>query len=99
MVSTLQSAVEREVYGRRAAEAAGVATTPSSWRCKRRSKSALRVKKKQEVQDLSPAKQQQPRIKGIRYDTFGDGGKDFCGSCSRSRRFFRCDAPAGAVFL
>ena len=31
-------------------------------------KRIAREKKKQEAQDLSPAKQQQPRIKGIRYD-------------------------------
>ena len=69
MVSTLQSAVEREVYGRRAAEAAGVSYDAIKLEVQKAFKKRIaREKKKQEVQDLSPAKQQQPRIKGIRYD-------------------------------
>ena len=69
MVSTLQNAVEREVYGRRAAEAAGVSYDAIKLEVQKAFKKRIaREKKKQEVQDLSPAKQQQPRIKGIRYD-------------------------------
>ena len=69
MVSTLQSAVEREVYGRRAAEAAGVSYDAIRLEVDKAFKKRIaREKKKQEAQDLSPAKQQQPRIKGIRYD-------------------------------
>lgn len=69
LVSTLGSAVEREVYGRRAAEAAGVSYEAIRMEAEKAfKKRTAREKKKQEAQDLSPAKQQQPRIRGIRYD-------------------------------
>ena len=69
MISTLQSAVEREVYGRRAAEAAGVSYDAIKLEVQKAFKKRIaREKKKQEAQDLAPAKQQQPHVKGIRYD-------------------------------
>ena len=69
MVSTLQSAVEREVYGRRAAEAAGVSYDAIKLEVQKAFKKRIaREKKKQEAQDLAPAKQQQPHVKGIHYD-------------------------------
>ena len=69
MVSTQQSAVEREVYGRRAAEAAGVSYDAIRLEIQKAFKKRInREKKQQEAKDLAPAMQQQPRVKGIRYD-------------------------------
>ncbi len=68
-VASLPSAVEREVYGRRAAESAGVsydAMKLESDKAYRRRVS--REKKKEEAAGYTPARQQQPRVKGVRYD-------------------------------
>jgi len=68
-VSTLPSAVQREVYGTRAAEAAGISydamkiEVNKAW--KRRQH---REKKKQEQIDLSPARNLQPHSRNFRYD-------------------------------
>ena len=69
LVSTLGSAVQREVYGGRVAEAAKI--TPEAMKLeidrafKRR---VAREKKKQEKIDLSPVKNLQPHSRTIRYD-------------------------------
>ncbi len=69
LVSTLGSAVQREVYGGRVAEAAKI--TPEAMKLeidrafKRR---VAREKKKQERIDLSPVKNLQPHSRTIRYD-------------------------------
>ena len=68
LVSTLSTAVEREVYGARAAEAAGI--TPEAMkvevdRAYRRRKA--QEKKKQEQADLNVAAQIQPKEKELRY--------------------------------
>ena len=68
-VSTLASAVQREVYGNRAAEAAKI--SPEAMKievqkaCKRR---LSREKRKQEKIDLAPARNLQARSRQIRYD-------------------------------
>ena len=68
-VASLPSAVEREIYGARAAEAAGVSPEAMKLEAgKAYARRLSREKKKQEAVDLAPARQQQPRIKGVRYD-------------------------------
>ena len=68
-VSTLPSAVEREIYGARAAEAAGVSADAMKLEAgKAYSRRLARERKKQEAADLAPARQQQPKIRSIRYD-------------------------------
>ena len=68
-VSTLASAVQREVYGNRAAEAAKI--SPEAMKievqkaCKRR---LSREKRKQEKIDLAPARNLQAQSRQIRYD-------------------------------
>lgn len=69
LVSTFSNAVQREVYGMRAAEAAGV--TPEAMKLEVNKAYRRRVameKKQQEKRDLAPAQQQQPKVRGIRYD-------------------------------
>ena len=69
LVATLSTAVEREVYGRRAAEAAGVSYDAMKLEADRAyRRRAAQAKKRQEAIDLAPARTLQPQIKGIRYD-------------------------------
>ncbi|MBP3314037.1 MAG: DNA primase [Oscillospiraceae bacterium] len=68
-IATLRNAVEREIYGHRAAEAAGV--NPETIKIEvdkayRRQEEIRR--KKQETQDLSATQSRQPAYRGIRYD-------------------------------
>ena len=69
LIATLSTAVEREVYGHRAAEAAGVSydavklETERAW--KRRTAAE---RKKREAAELAPARRLQPQVRGIRYD-------------------------------
>lgn len=68
-ISTLGSAVSREIYGGRVAEAAGI--TPESMKIeveKAFRRRVAREKKKQERIDLSPAISLQPKDRNIRYD-------------------------------
>ena len=68
-VSTLGNAVQREVYGTRAAEAAGISYDAMKIEVGKAFKRRLsREKKKQEKIDLSPAKNLQPRSRTIHYD-------------------------------
>ena len=68
-VSTLQSAVQREVYGTRAAEAAGISYDAMKIEVgKAFKRRTAREKKKQEKIDLSPARSLQPHSKQFRYD-------------------------------
>ena len=68
-VSTLQSAVQREVYGTRAAEAAGISYDAMKIEVGKAFKRRIaREKKKQEKIDLSPAKNLQPHSRQFRYD-------------------------------
>ncbi|MCD7947732.1 MAG: DNA primase [Oscillospiraceae bacterium] len=67
-IATLQSPVEREVFGSRAAEAAGVSRDAMEQEVKRaRSTRARREKKKQERKNLTPTVQLQPRDQSMRY--------------------------------
>jgi len=69
LVATFRSAVEREVYGTRAAEAAGI--TPEAMKLevnKAYRRRMARERKRQEQENLNVAAQQQPKEKGIRYD-------------------------------
>ena len=68
-VSTLPSAVQREVYGTRAAEAAGISYEAMKIEAGKAYKRRMaREKKKQEKIDLSPARNLQPHSKSIRYE-------------------------------
>ena len=69
MISTLPSAIEREIYGGKAAKAAG--TTPESMKIevdKAYRRRVNREKKVQERIDLSPATREQPVSRSIRYN-------------------------------
>ena len=68
-VSSLTNAVQREIYGTRAAEAAGISYEAMKSEVNKAFKRRMaREKKKQERIDLSPAAQLQPRSRTIRYD-------------------------------
>lgn len=68
-ISSLTNAVQREVYGTRAAEAAGISYDAFKIEVDKayRSRTA-REKKKQEKIDLSPARNLQPHSRNFRYD-------------------------------
>ena len=69
MISTLHSAVEREIYGGHAAQTAGVTPETMAQEVNRALKSRLRKEKKQqERRDLAPASQLQPKNRGLRYE-------------------------------
>jgi DNA primase len=69
LISSLPSAVQREVYGARVAEAAGISVDAMKLEIGRAYKRRQnQQKKKQEQQDLSPAKNLQPKSRNIRYD-------------------------------
>ena len=69
LISTLGSAVQREVYGHRVAEAAGISYDALKLEVDKAFKRRLaREKKHQEQIDLAPAKNLQPRSRNIRYD-------------------------------
>ena len=68
-ISTLGNAVQREIYGGRVAEAAGITPESMQIEVKKAFKRRLnREKKKQEQIDLSPASNLQPKDRHIRYD-------------------------------
>ena len=69
LICTLGSAVQREVYGNRVAEAAKVSADAMKIEIERALKRRLnQQKKKQEKIDLTPATSLQPRSRSIRYD-------------------------------
>ena len=69
LVSSLNSAVQREVYGIRAAEAASISYEAMKVEMEKAHKRRLnREKKKQEKIDLSPALAAMPKSRNIRYD-------------------------------
>ena len=69
LISSLSSAVQREVYGHRAAEAAGISYDAMKLETDKAYKRRLaREKKKQERIDLAPADALQPKSRTIRYD-------------------------------
>ena len=74
MLSTLPSPVEREIYGGRAAQAAGISPQSMEQEIQREYQRRLRqAKKQQERRDLTPAAQLQPREYGIRYPNMRSG--------------------------
>lgn len=69
LIATFPNAVQREVYGNRAAEAAGI--TPESMQLeikKAYRRTRYRDKKRQESQALDIARQRAPKVRGIYYD-------------------------------
>ncbi len=69
MICTLDSAVQREVYGGRVAEAAGI--TPEAMKLELKKAFKIRIareKKQQEKIDLAPVRALQPKSRTIRYD-------------------------------
>ena len=69
LLSTLPSAVEREVYGGHAAQRAGVTPETMKLEVDRALKSRLRrEKKQQERRDLAPSAQCQPKARELRYE-------------------------------
>lgn len=69
LVASLSSAVEREVYGGRAAQAAGISADAMAQEVKKELHRRLyKEKKKQERHDLAPAANLQPNQRGLHYD-------------------------------
>lgn len=69
LISTLGSAVQREIYGHRVADAGKISYDSMKLEIDKAFKRRIaREKKKQEKIDLSPAKARQPESRGIRYD-------------------------------
>ena len=69
LVSALHSAVEREIYGGHAAQAAGVTPDAMKLEVDRALKGRLRkAKKQQERRDLTPTSQLQPKSRSLRYE-------------------------------
>lgn len=69
LISSLGSAVQREVYGSRAAEAAGISMEAMKLEVEKAyRRRTAKEKKKQERIDLAPARALQPKSKNIRYD-------------------------------
>ena len=68
-ISTLGNAVQREVYGHRVAEAAGISYDALKLEVNKSFKRRMaRDRKKQEKIDLAPAQAMQPKSRSIRYD-------------------------------
>ena len=68
-VSSLPNAVQREVYGNRAAEAVGISYDAMKIELNKAFKRRIaREKKKQQQIDLAPARNHQPKTRTIRYD-------------------------------
>lgn len=69
LISGLSSPVEREIYGARAAEAAGISQEAMAQEVKRAFTRRLRrEKKKEERRNWSPAQQLQPEERALHYD-------------------------------
>jgi len=69
LIASLSSAVEREVYGGRAAQAAGISAEAMAQEVKKELRRRIQKEnKKQERRDLAPAANMQPNQKGLHYD-------------------------------
>lgn len=69
LISTLHSAVEREIYGGHAAKTAGVTAETMAQEVNRALKNRIRkAQKQQERRDLAPASQLQPKARSLRYE-------------------------------
>ena len=69
LISTLGSSVQREVYGARVAESAGISADAMKLEVSKAFKRRKAIeRKKKEREDLAPAKALQPKERSIRYD-------------------------------
>ena len=69
LISTLSSAVQREIYGHRIAEVGGISFESMQLEIgKAYKRRVAREKKRQEKIDLAPVKARQPQTRSIRYD-------------------------------
>jgi DNA primase len=69
LLSTLDSSIQREIYGHRVAEEAGISYDALKLEVDRAFKRRIaKEKKQQEKVDLAPARNLQPRARSIRYD-------------------------------
>ena len=69
LISTLESSVQREVYGGRVAESAGISLDAMKLEVNKAFKRRMAIqRKKKEREDLAPAKALQPKDRSIRYD-------------------------------
>ena len=69
LICTLHSSIQREVYGGRVAESAGISMDAMKLEVSKAYKRRIyREKKKQEQIDLAPTKALQPKTRSIRYD-------------------------------
>ena len=69
LISTLGSSVQREVYGGRVAESAGISIEAMKLEVNKAFKRRMAIqRKKKEREDLAPAKALQPKERTIRYD-------------------------------
>ena len=69
LIASLGSAVQREIYGHRVAQAGGISFEAMNLEISKAYKRRIaRQKKQQEKIDLAPAKAMQPKAKSIRYD-------------------------------
>ena len=79
LISTLPSAIQREVYAGRVAETAKISMDAMSMEIKRAIKRRQTAdKKKQEAIDLAPAKALQPKSRTIRYDNMKSAMAEEC---------------------
>ena len=68
-VAALQSPIEREIYGNKAAAAAGISAGAFAQEVERfRKNRAWQARKKQARRELTPAAQLQPRERELRYE-------------------------------
>lgn len=69
LLSTLESSIQREIYGHRVAEEAGISYDALKLEVDRAFKRRIaKEKKQQEKVDLAPARNLQPKARSIRYD-------------------------------
>lgn len=69
LIASLHSAVEREIYGKKAADMAGISAEAMATEVKKELKRRFsKEKKQQERRDLTPAAQLQPRARALHYD-------------------------------
>ena len=69
LISTLPSSVQREVYGGRVAETAGISPDAMKLEISKAYKRRMeREKKEQEKIDLAPVRNLQPKVRSVRYD-------------------------------
>ena len=77
VLAQLPSPAEREIYGARCAELAGVTAEVVAQEVKReRSRLSWKAKKQQERKDLTPAVQRQPKELALRYDNIRSAGAE-----------------------